>query len=177
MKKTSSKLFLPLKYAIFFTIAGILVGTVFTFGMQYWNKQVSRDECVAVETRFVGYEEIWGRVISNPLRKSLKTIEIDCENGERYTIDGVSITSELKTSISNLTENEPITLLIHPNSDTIVEFTTPTQTILEYTETINRLGGEAIVFLCLGILMYLSAVVGVLNIVRYCILKKKSVSA
>ena len=49
---------MPFGLAIFLLIAGLLLGCVFTFGMQYWNANVIREECTVIDTEFVSYKEI-----------------------------------------------------------------------------------------------------------------------
>ena len=41
---------MPFPMAVVLLIVGLLLGTVFTFGQQYWNARVSPDECALVET-------------------------------------------------------------------------------------------------------------------------------
>ena len=149
---------MPLGMAIALLVVGILLGSIFSFGMQYWNKEVTREECVKIQTQFLGYKE--------DLRKGhINQIIIDCTNGERYVIDGGSVNSKLQNYLSKISPNEDITLLIHPNSDTIVEFSTSFETILIFSETIDKLGGEATGFLFLGFFMYFCSLVGLYYIV------------
>ena len=49
---------MPFGLAIGLLVVGILLGSVFTFGMQYWNAEVTRESCIFVETQFVSYDEI-----------------------------------------------------------------------------------------------------------------------
>ena len=90
----------------------------------------------------------------------IKEIAIDCSNGERYFIDGVSINDELRNQLSLLSAQENITLLIHPNSNTIVEFSSDNAVLLDFNDTIDKLDGEATGFIFLGLFMYFCALVG-----------------
>ncbi len=149
---------MPLGMAITLLVVGILLGSVFSFGMQYWNKEVTREECIKIQTQFLGYKE-------DLRRGHIQQIAIDCANGDRYFIDGVSINSKLQDYISKISPNEDITLFIHPNSDTIVEFSTNFDTILIFSETIDKLGGEATGFLFLGFFMYFCSLVVIYYVV------------
>ena len=71
-----------------------------------------------------------------------------------------------------LPRNEEITLLLHPNSDKIVEFSTETDTILSFDKAMDDLDTEATGFLLLGLFMYLGAVAGLYNIILHCKRKK-----
>ena len=160
---------MPLALAIGLLIVGVLLGSVFTFGMQYWNEEVTRESCTIVETRFLAYDEM--RQPKRPIE--IKEIAIDCADGERYFIDGASINTDLRNKLSLLCVQEIITLLIHPNSNTIVEFTSESGILLIFDETINKLGMEAKEFTFLGIFMYFCAAVGLYYIATYCIRKNK----
>lgn len=160
---------MPLTLAIFLLIAGLLLGSVFTFGMQYWNSKVTREECTPIETQFVSYKEI--RQQKHPAE--IKEIAIDCENGERYFIDGVSINQNLRDALSKLSKHQKISLLVHPNSNTIVEFSNENGLILEFNETINYLNIEATGFLFLGLFMYFCSLVG-LYYTAFHIIKKRN---
>ncbi|MBE6960443.1 MAG: hypothetical protein E7448_06970 [Ruminococcaceae bacterium] len=157
---------MPLGLAVGVLIVGMLLGSIFTFGMQFWNEKVTRESCTLIETQFVSYKEI--RQPKRPME--IKEIAIDCSNGERYFIDGVSINTDLRNALSALSEFEEIVLLLHPNSNTIVEFSNENDYILIFDDTISKLRNEATGFLLLGIFMYFCSLVGlhytVLNIVR-----------
>ena len=159
---------MPLKLAVFMLVIGILLGSVFVFGMQYWNKNIARDDCTAVKTQFLSYDEI--RQLKRPM--TIKEIAIDCTDGNRYYIDGVSINEELRNQLSLLSENENIKLLIHPNSNTIVEFSNDQTVLMNFDETISRLEGESFGFLFLGLFMYLCALVGLYYTVYHIIRRK-----
>jgi hypothetical protein len=156
---------MPLKIAIMLLIAGIFLGTIFSFGMQYWNEEVTQEECIKIQTQFLGYKEVWRR-------GDIQQIAIDCANGKRYFIDGVSINSELQEHLRKIAPNENITLFIHPNSDTIVEFSTKSNTIMIFSETIDKLGKEATAFLFLGFFMYFCSLIGLYYVVWHGIIKR-----
>ncbi len=161
---------MPLSLAIGLLVIGIFLGSVFTFGMQYWNAEVTQESCTLVETQFVSYEEI--RQPKRPM--TIKEIAIDCDNGDRYFIDGVSVNTELRNALSALSKQENISLLIHPNSNTIVGFSTENSNILVFDETISKLGREATGFLFLGFVMYLCSFLGLYYIVLHIIKKRKA---
>ena len=153
--------------AVFLVISGLVVGSIFTFGMQYWDAEVTREECILVETRFASYEEI-----RSGRRNSIQEIAINCVDGNRHYVDGVSINPDLINSISKLSPMQEITLLIHPNDDAIVEFSTEEGNIIEFDDTMRKLGVEATAFLIMGLFMYLMACIGLYSIVRHIVQKK-----
>ena len=159
---------MPFKLAMFMLAIGILLGSVFTFGMQYWNKNIPKEECKVVKTQFLAYDEIWH---AKPT-VSIVEIAIDCTDGNRYFIDGVSVNEELRNQLSSLSKNDDITLLIHPNGNTIVEFLNDQTVLLNFDETISKLDEESTGFLFLGIFMYFCALVGLYYAVYHIIRRK-----
>ena len=164
---------MPFGLAVVLLIVGVLLGSVFTFGMQYWNAQVTPDQCIEVQTRFLDYHE--HRKIKSA---RIYEISVDCANGERYYIDGAAVNERLRDALAFFSAGDEIRLLIHPNRSTIVELTTQSRVILAFDDTMAKLRTEANGFLGLGIFMYLSAVVGlyymVLHWVKKCRTGKRS---
>lgn len=151
-------------------VVAVFIGSIFIFGMQYWNKQVTQEECQKIETQFVGYKII--RQAKKP--GTIKEIAIDCANGKRYFIDGVSINSALREKLDALVYEESITLFIHPNSNTILEFSSNDEMILQFSETMDKLCDEVTGFLFLGLFIYLGALWGVYDLVRRVIGKREN---
>ena len=160
---------MPLNLAIVMLFIGVLLGSVFTFGMQYWNAKMTREDCTVVKTQFLSYDEM--RRMKRPYR--IIEIAIDCADGNRYFIDGVSINDELRNKLSFISENECITLLLHPNSNKIVEVSSSQGLLLSFDETVNDLDGEATDFLFLGLFMYFCALMGAYYIVFHLVRKRK----
>ncbi len=161
---------MPLSFAIGLLVIGILLGCVFTFGMQYWNAEVTRESCTFIETRFLAYDEI--RQQNSPTK--FKEIAIDCANGERYFIDGVSINTELRNTLSALSAQENITLLIHPNSNTIVELSNENGKLMMFEDSINQLNEETTGFVALGLFMYFCSLVGLYYVVLHVIHRRNA---
>ena len=109
-------------------VIGVFLGCIFTFGMQYWNQEVTRDSCTIVETQFIDYR------ITKSHRSANREVVLTCSDSERYFIDGVLINSELKSNLSQLKTNDEITLLIHPTSNSVVEFSAGDVTLINFDD-------------------------------------------
>ena len=156
--------------AVFFLVVGLLMGSIFTFGMQYWNDEVNREDCHAIETEFLSHKEI------RRLKRFYKVreISVDCSNGNRYFIDGECVNAELQDDLENLSEGEPITLLIHPNSNTIVAFSTDEAEILNFDDAITQLDHKSTAFLFLGLFLYFCAAIGLFFTIRHLLRKYRA---
>ena len=133
---TTSKPSPPLFPLIFLVISSLFVGSIFTFVIQFRNAEVTRESCQVIETQFISYDARYRKT-------KVRQIVIDCSNGKSYFIDSASITSRLKADVSELIEFENITLLIHPNGNRIVEFTSEDGKLMEFEDTIAKFGREA----------------------------------
>ena len=145
--------------AIFLLLAGLFLGSIFTFGTRYWHAPVSREDCTQVNTEFVSYRE-------RTRLGSIQLIYIDCANGQRYEIDGACISQPVLEGVENLQPQEPITLLIHPNSDTILELSCESGTLMAFDDAAQRVVGDTLLFMVLGILMYAAALGGLYQLIR-----------
>ena len=161
MRRYKKKSILSMRQAICFLILGLMAGTVFTFGTVYSNADVPRESCARIETEFLDDKKIYSKRSSY-----LKEIAIDCADGERYFINGVSIDQALLYEVEMLSEGDAVTLLIHPKSHRILEFTAGDRLILNFEDTIAKFEKENVGFIILGIFSYCFAVVGLYHIVE-----------
>ena len=168
MKKVKKNESLSLSQSVLLLVIGVFLGCIFTFGMQHWNQEVSKDNCTIVETQFIDYR------ITKSHRSANREVVLTCSDSERYFIDGVLINSELKSNLSQLKTNDEITLLIHPTSNSVVEISAGDVTLINFDEAINKLGNEVTEFLVLGMFMYLCALLGLGNIILNIVKIKKA---
>ena len=145
--------------AWFLLVVGILLGTVFTFGMQFWNAPISEQDAVHETAVFSSFEIQYGR--SN----SPKEIIVRFVNHDQLSIDGVCVTTELINTLKTIRQGDAVTLVIHPNSDTILEMQYGDISILEFSETSEKLTNEASGFMVLGILCYLAGISGLWRLI------------
>ena len=76
--------------------------------------------------------------------------------------------------MENLQPQEPITLLIHPNSDTILELSCESGTLMAFDDAAQRVAGDTLLFTVLGILMYAAALGGLYALIRQWRKKKRT---
>ena len=134
-------------------IIGLIMGTVFTFGTQYWNAPITPDEAEQVTATFSSYKET--------KRKSrIQEIILRFDDHEQLSIDRTSIDSDLRDAIREIEAGTTIEMLVHPNSNTILEMTIGNTKLLAFHESMQKLSSEIVPFMYLGIFCYLSALIG-----------------
>ncbi len=95
-------------------IGGLIMGTVFTFGMQYWNAPIAQEDAVHTIAVFSSYVE----------RKDdghVKEIIVRFEDHEQRYIDGVCINEKLRSDMRTIAPGTELSLMIHPNANTILD--------------------------------------------------------
>ena len=144
--------------AIFLLVAGLIMGTVFTFGMQYWNAPVTQEEAIHTTAIYESYA-------TQRERGRAKEIIVRFEDHDQLYIDGVSINDDLLNSIDNLAPGIELSMIIHPNSNTIMELHADNQRLLDFQNTAEKLNDEATGFMGLGLFCYVLSACGLINLV------------
>ena len=139
--------------AIFMLIAGLIMGSVFTFGMKYWNAPITQNEAHRATAIFSSAKETMRR-------GHVQEIIIRFDDHEQLCIDGVCIDNELCDSVKEITPGTVIEMMVHPNSNTILEMEVGTTRLLEFHDSVQKLTSEASGFLYLGIFCYIMAFIG-----------------
>lgn len=146
--------------AWFLLIVGLFVGTVFTFGMQFWNAPIAEQDAITYTAIFDSYDIRHGR------SGSTKEIIVRFEDRDQLYIDGVCVTDALTNQLKAIQQGDEVMLTIHPNSNTILELQYGNLTLLKFDQTTKKLTNEATGFTGLGILCYLAAFAGLLHILK-----------
>jgi hypothetical protein len=154
MKKYKVKDSMPISVAIFFIVTGLIMGSVFIFGMQYWGESIEKEDAIAVSADFESYSINYGR------HGSVSELKIIFSDHAPLCIDGVCISDEVSEGIRGLSKGAKLDMLVHPNSDTIWELKHGIKTILSFEESQKDIKGENIGFGVIGIFMYFCAAIG-----------------
>ena len=145
---------MPVGVAIFLIVAGLILGTVFIFGMQFWGESIDREEAIQESGVFESYQIHYGR-------HRISEIKIILNDHRSFYIDGACVTDELQNQIEALPKGAKVDMLIHPNSDTIWELKRDDHSILSFERSQEQIKGENIGFAALGLFMYFCVVLGI----------------
>ena len=129
----------------------LFIGTVMTFGMHYWEKTIPREEAIPVEAVYQSCRATYSR-------SSIKEILVRFSDFDQQAIDSACATEELYDTIKDLVPGTKVSLLLHPNSATILDMRVGDQVFLDFDLVVEALRKEVIGFTVLGILLYLGAV-------------------
>ena len=143
--------------AWFLLIAGLIMGTVFTFGVQYWNAPVTKEESIHTTAIYESYA-------TQRERGRVKEIIVRFKDHEQLYIDGVCINDMLLNSIDSFVPGIELSMIVHPNSNTIMELHADNQVLLDFQDTVEKLTAEATGFMGLGLFCYVLSVCGLISL-------------
>lgn len=158
--------------AVALIILGLFLGTIFTFGMHYWNQPVTREDAVYVDATFSGFKEQPGHQIRWRIgNRTIKTrrgsnapIILEFSDHEDLTIDGCCVNDALFAQLQAIQSGATISCIVHPNSDTVLEVVADNMLLISFDDAVVLLSSEQRGFFVLGIIMYIGALYGLLNL-------------
>ena len=98
------------------SIFGLILGTIFIFGMGHWNAPVTRAEARNITATFSSFQE-------SRKRGEVREIILRFDDHEQMYIDGQCIDEALCAEIEALEHHTVVRLLAHPNSNIVLEMT------------------------------------------------------
>ena len=156
MSKRRKKQEISLGTAVMLLVVGLILGSIFIFGSQYWGEPIQREDAVEISASYEAYEINPGKI----RKHHIKQIEITLTDHSSVYIDGACVSEDVKDEIKALTEGAKLDMLVHPNSDTVWELKHGDNTILSFEESQKDIKNENVGFIILGIFMYFCAAIG-----------------
>ena len=156
MSKRRKKQGTSLGTAVMLLVVGMILGSIFVFGSQYWGEPIQREDAIEISATYEAYEINPGKI----RKHHIKQIEISIADHSSVYIDGACVSEDVKDGIKELPEGAKLDMLVHPNSDTVWELKHGDKTILSFEESQKDIKDENIGFIILGIFMYFCAVIG-----------------
>ena len=142
--------------AVMLLVVGLILGSIFVFGSQYWGEPIQREDAIEISAIYEAYEINPGKI----RKHHIKQIEISIADHSSVYIDGACVSEDVKDGIKELPEGAKLNMLVHPNSDTVWELKHGDKTILSFEESQKDIKSENIGFIVLGVFMYFCAAIG-----------------
>ena len=157
MSKRRKKQEISLGTAVMLLVVGLILGSIFVFGSQYWGEPIQRKDAIEMSATYEAYEINPGKI----RKHHIKQIEITLADHSSVYIDGACVSEDVKDGIKALPEGAKLDMLVHPNSDTVWELKHGDKTILSFEESQRDIKNENVGFIILGIFMYFCAAIGI----------------
>ena len=142
--------------AVMLLVVGLILGSIFVFGSQYWGEPIQREDAIEISATYEAYEINPGKI----RKHHIKQIEISIADHSSVYIDGACVSEDVKDGIKELPEGAKLNMLVHPNSDTVWELKHGDKTILSFEKSQKDIKNENVGFIILGIFMYFCAFIG-----------------
>lgn len=140
-------------------IIGLIVGTAFTFGMQYRNPPITKEAATYTEAVFSSYEEA-------RRNGSIDELIIHFKNHDDLTVDGTCCSQKVIDGIRSLKSGSTLKIYYHPKSGNIMEMICGGKVIVSFETASLKLAFDRWAFTVLGVFMYLCAAFGVIMLIR-----------
>ena len=158
--KRRKKLQLTMIECILLLIIGLLLGTVFTFGMGYWNAVISQEDAIPVTAAYERYDIRYGSGRSSAARRSINEVDLLFSDHEELSIDGSCINDELLAALNTLRSGTLLDMLVHPNGDAVLSIHTGDNPLLTFEDAMKHLSFERWGFFAIGLFCYIGAGIG-----------------
>lgn len=169
MGKRRKKQEISLGTAVMLLVFGLILGSIFVFGSQYWGEPIHRDDAIEISATYEAYEINPGKI----RKHHIKQIKIILADHSSVYIDGACVSEDVKDELKALPEGAKVDMLVHPKSDTVWELRHGGKTILSFEESQKDIKNENVGFIILGIFMYFCAAIGIGSMLMRCVRTEK----
>ncbi len=143
----------------FILVIGLIIGTIFTFGMGRWQSAVTQEEAIPVQATLAEVDGTYNK-------RHLSTIRLRFSDRGQLSIDSSSATEALLTTLSGIPEGTVCAMLIHPVGDSVLYLEAEGKVLLEFDKASRALAAEGYGFMALGLFMYAGAAVAAVKLIR-----------
>ncbi|MBE6900406.1 MAG: hypothetical protein E7479_07080 [Ruminococcaceae bacterium] len=168
------------KDAFFVFIIGLIMGTVFCFGNQFWYRPITPEEAIHTTATYSKFDLQYNLPRLNHTHSHNYKLRVYFEDYESLLIYSWRLygEKEMINKFHQLSPGTEVELIIHPDSDTILDMRTDNAVLIEFDESIDILSYENNGFSVLSIIMYSFSALGLfyfihLNYKRYKKIKQK----
>ena len=130
-------------------IVCLFFGTALIIGEHYWKKPISREEAIAAEAAYQSCEKRYGHYMV------LQALQVRFSDLEQQYIDRAAATEALCDAVRALEPGTRLSLLLHPNSATILELRVGETVLLDFDRARSALRREVRDAAAVGVVMYL----------------------
>nr|MBR4280195.1 hypothetical protein [Clostridia bacterium] len=152
--KRRKKLQLSFIGCILIIIVGVLLGSVFTFGMHHWNASVHPEDAIAVRAAYTGYDVDYSSGRTGAIRRNIAQVFLHFADHDRLTIDGSCVNTALLDALAALPDGTMLDMLVHPSGSSVLSIETQGETLLAFEQSQRSLNFEKWGFFALGMIAY-----------------------
>ena len=167
------------KDAFLLFIVGLILGTVFCIGNQFWYNPAISEKAIHATATYLKYDIYYSNLKPRPRGQGKFYVYFeDYESLLVYAWNLYDDKSEFIDKFKNLPAGTEVDIIVHPNSGTLLDMRSDEFTLVEFDESIVILSYKNKGFFVLGIIMYFFSFLGLfcfiyLNYKSHIRIKKK----
>lgn len=164
-KKTLADI--PIVTSVALILLGLFLGSVFLSSVLYFNMPIEKEKAESVTATFDSY-----RIVGKKRHHSGE-VALYFSDSESYTFP--SQKTEHIEALDDLKKGEKLELLIHPNTDSVMEMKSGRGVLLSFEESSGIMKNNRIGFSVFACFMYSVAVMGVLALLMRYLKHRKAI--
>lgn len=126
-------------------VLNLIMALLFCCINPIFQATIPKEDAIEVTGIFSSFHESFGR------RRHLQEVSLHFKDRETLDIDGVCISDELRKELQKLEAGEKLSMLVHPDSDTILELRRGETILLHFEDAMEKLATETKTFFLLGL--------------------------
>lgn len=132
----------------FSLIVTSIIATVFTFIVPFFYAPIEKSEAISVTASFSDYSKLRSKGV-------VQLLMLSFHNHTRLRIDRTCINDKLISELDNMEAYTQVSMLVHPNSNNIMELSYKGKEILTFEYAKNKMSFVTDVFFYLGLILYM----------------------
>ena len=144
---------LPTKAAVGMLLFGLLIGTYFSVVIPLSQRPLAMEDAKPVSAAVQQVNGNYRQKI-NPVRRRISSISISFQDHEPLRLESPLASESLLETLSAYPEGTIFDMLLYPDSDRIMALGIEGEAIISFDESLEKMQGDSIGFVCIGLMMY-----------------------
>ena len=132
----------------FSLIVTSIIAIVFTFVVPFYNAPIEKSEAISITATFSDYSKIRSKGV-------VQSLMLSFHNHTSLRIDRTCINDKLISELDNIEAYTQVSMLVHPNSNNIMELSYNGKEILNFEYSKNKMNFITNIIIFFGLILYI----------------------
>ena len=146
--------------AVFLLVVGLILGTVFVFLVGYTNAPITKKQAVFAAPHFESYEVEYGKY------KRVVEVIVRFSDHKQTSVAGSLANGDFMEKIDRIPPGTQVEMLLHPHSSGVLKLMHGEECLVRYDDAISEMATERKIGMCVGVFMYLLALIGAAKLIE-----------
>ena len=147
---------LPTRAAIGMLLFTLFIGTYFSVVIPMSQRPFAMEDAEPVSAAMQQVNGHYRHKLS-PARRRLSSISIDFQDHASLRLENPLVSETLLTTLSAYPEGTVFDMLLYPDSNKIIALAIEAEEIIGFDESLEKMQGDSIGFVCIGLMLYCCA--------------------